>query len=126
MAAALFLFKHAVAAAPWNQPAAVRSLDARSREPDMVTAKDLLCSSHGRCQIQFDRADNRRLDSLGPKNGRAIYPYGGFPVEKSSFRSNFRFISISPDQTLASLASLALIRLRAISSGAAFARNMRQ
>ena len=114
-----------MAAAPWNQPAAVRSLDARSREPDMVTAKDLLCSSHGRCQIQFDRADNHRLDSLGPKNGRAIYPYGGFPVEKSSFRSNFRFISISPDQTLASLASLALIRLRAISSGAAFARNMR-
>ena len=43
-------------------------------------------------------------------------------MEKSSFRSNFRFISISPDQTLA---SLALIRLRAISSGAAFARNMR-
>ena len=40
----------------------------------------------------------------------AIYPYGGVPVEKSSFRSNFRFISISPDQTLA---SLALIRLRA-------------
>ena len=31
-------------------------------------------------------------------------------MEKSSFRSNFRFISISPDQTLA---SLALIRLRA-------------
>ena len=100
--------------------AAVRSLGLSSPERDMLTAKELLCSSHGRCQIQFDRADNLSLDSLGPKNGRAIYPYGGVPVEKSSFRSNFRFISISPDQTLA---SLALIRLRA--SGAAFARNMR-
>ena len=114
-----------MAAAPWNQPAAVRSLGDSSRERGMLTAKELLRGLHGRCQIQFDRADNHRLDSLGPKNGRAIYPYGGVPVEKSSFRSNFRFSYISPDQDQ-TLASLALIRLRAISSGAAIARNMRQ
>ena len=90
----------------------MRSLGARSREPDMVTAKELLRGLHGRVVLNYTE-HNLRLDSLGPKNGRAIYPYGGFPVEKSSFRSNFRFISISPDQTLASLASLALIRLRA-------------